>query len=40
MKSKIFKHAAIAMVLAGNFTSCTNKMNNDFDPEKAILGNW
>ena len=40
MNTKFFKHAAIALLLAGSFSSCANKMNNDPDPEKAILGKW
>ena len=40
MNTKFFKHAAIALLLAGSFSSCANKMNNDPDPAKAILGKW
>jgi len=38
--TKIFKHAVIALMLVGSFTSCSNKMDDDLDPEKAILGKW
>jgi len=40
MKTRIFNHLAILMMLVGNLSSCSNKMNDDLDPEKAILGKW
>jgi len=42
MKTKIFKTAAIVLMLAGSFSSCANKINDDevFDPESTILGKW
>ena len=39
MKKK-FNHVAIVLFLAGWFTSCSNKMNDDLGTEKAILGKW
>jgi len=38
MKVKIFKNALIALLLAGGFSSCGNKLEND--PNKLIQGKW
>ena len=38
MKTKILKHAAFLLILAGCFYSCTDDVVTD--PEKAILGKW
>ena len=40
MTAKIIKDAAIALILAGISSSCSDKAKNDIDPEKAILGKW
>ena len=38
MKTKILKHVAIALILAGWFSSCTERSENDIN--KLILGKW
>jgi len=36
----MFKIAAIALMLAGSFSSCTPKGSNENEPSKLILGKW
>ena len=40
MNAKIFKYVTMAVLFAGIISSCSDKIDNDIDPETTILGKW